>query len=206
MSFEQFISFVKESFELTEEQVRRFEALDSLYREWNARINVISRKDIDGIYSHHVLHSLAIAKYLGEESLDTAQMVKSRVCRYGKEPRAEFPCGVKSLKSQKRFLETLHHHVVHVGLPLEIPAHAAADGLFIDLVDLPVGCLAAGDGGLDYFGFSWFHIQCASSQFFPEEHSTVRGMLSSMTCSMTSTTMALRRSTSEGRASKTSSS
>ena len=69
MNFEQFISFVRESFELSEEQVRRFEALDGLYREWNAQINVISRKDIDGIYSHHVLHSLAIAKYLGEESL-----------------------------------------------------------------------------------------------------------------------------------------
>lgn len=70
MNAEQFISFARESFVLTDEQVRRFEALDGLYREWNAQINVISRKDIDGLYDHHVLHSLAIAKYLGEESLD----------------------------------------------------------------------------------------------------------------------------------------
>jgi len=70
MNSGQFISFVKESFDLSEEQVRRFEALDSLYREWNAQINVISRKDIDCLYDHHVLHSLTIAKYLGDESLD----------------------------------------------------------------------------------------------------------------------------------------
>lgn len=38
--------------------------LIELYKEWNARINVISRKDIDNIYEHHVLHSLAIAEYL----------------------------------------------------------------------------------------------------------------------------------------------
>lgn len=49
---------------LTAEQEERFAALDGLYREWNAKINVISRKDIDGLYEHHVLHSLAIARYL----------------------------------------------------------------------------------------------------------------------------------------------
>lgn len=48
--------------ELTAEQQRQFEALDALYRDWNAKINVISRKDIDNLYEHHVLHSLAIAK------------------------------------------------------------------------------------------------------------------------------------------------
>ena len=48
--------------ELTEEQQRQFEMLDALYRDWNAKINVISRKDIDQLYEHHVLHSLAIAK------------------------------------------------------------------------------------------------------------------------------------------------
>jgi 16S rRNA (guanine527-N7)-methyltransferase len=37
--------------------------LDPLYREWNEKINVISRKDIDHLYEHHVLHSLALAKY-----------------------------------------------------------------------------------------------------------------------------------------------
>lgn len=42
----------------------RFVAMDALYRDWNARINVISRKDMDGLYEHHILHSLAIAVYL----------------------------------------------------------------------------------------------------------------------------------------------
>ncbi len=48
--------------ELTAIQRQRFEALEPLYREWNSRINVISRKDMDQFYLHHVLHSLAIAK------------------------------------------------------------------------------------------------------------------------------------------------
>lgn len=47
---------------LTEEQRRRFDALQALYEDWNAKINVISRKDIGNLYLHHVLHSLAIAK------------------------------------------------------------------------------------------------------------------------------------------------
>ena len=49
---------------LSEEQQQQIAALDSLYREWNAKINVISRKDIDNLYEHHVLHSMAIAKML----------------------------------------------------------------------------------------------------------------------------------------------
>ena len=48
--------------QLTEEQMRQLQMLDELYRDWNAKINVISRKDIDNLYEHHVLHSLAIAK------------------------------------------------------------------------------------------------------------------------------------------------
>ena len=50
--------------QLTDVQERQFAALDALYHEWNAKINVISRKDIDNIYEHHVLHSLAIAHML----------------------------------------------------------------------------------------------------------------------------------------------
>ena len=49
---------------VTHEQEQRLKALEGLYREWNAKINVISRKDIDNVYEHHVLHSMAIAKYL----------------------------------------------------------------------------------------------------------------------------------------------
>ena len=59
---------------LTEEQKKQFEALDALYRDWNSKINVISRKDIDNLYEHHVLHALAIAKAInfrpGTEILD----------------------------------------------------------------------------------------------------------------------------------------
>ena len=59
---------------LTDEQKKQFAALDGLYRDWNAKINVISRKDIDNLYEHHVLHSLAIAKAInfrpGSEILD----------------------------------------------------------------------------------------------------------------------------------------
>lgn len=49
---------------LKEDQIIQFEQLWDLYQDWNAKINVISRKDIDNLYTHHVLHSLAIAKYL----------------------------------------------------------------------------------------------------------------------------------------------
>jgi 16S rRNA (guanine527-N7)-methyltransferase len=48
--------------DLTDIQKRQFEMLGELYRDWNAKINVISRKDIDSLYVKHVLHSLAIAK------------------------------------------------------------------------------------------------------------------------------------------------
>ena len=50
--------------DLSEEQRRQIAALDELYRDWNAKINVISRKDIDNLYEHHVLHSMAIAKII----------------------------------------------------------------------------------------------------------------------------------------------
>ena len=49
--------------ELSEAQLQQFSALDSLYHEWNEKINVISRKDIDNLYEHHVLHSLAIGRF-----------------------------------------------------------------------------------------------------------------------------------------------
>lgn len=49
---------------LSTRQVQQLSALYNLYHEWNAKINVISRKDIDNLYEHHVLHSLAIAKFV----------------------------------------------------------------------------------------------------------------------------------------------
>ena len=50
--------------DITEEQKKQFAALYDLYTEWNAKINVISRKDIENLYEHHVLHSLAIARII----------------------------------------------------------------------------------------------------------------------------------------------
>jgi|SRR6478609_7795708 16S rRNA (guanine527-N7)-methyltransferase len=47
--------------DFTETQLKQFEALDALYKDWNSKINVISRKDIDSLYEKHVLHSLSIA-------------------------------------------------------------------------------------------------------------------------------------------------
>lgn len=55
---------ISDYFQLTDTQEQQFAALDVLYRDWNSKINVISRKDIDNLYEHHVLHSLAIAKVL----------------------------------------------------------------------------------------------------------------------------------------------
>ncbi len=49
---------------LTDVQVSQFEALGDLYAEWNDKINVVSRKDIENLYERHVLHSLAIAKFI----------------------------------------------------------------------------------------------------------------------------------------------
>lgn len=60
--------------DLSNRQKEQFAALDDLYRFWNSRINLVSRKDIDMLYLHHILHSLAIARVIsflpGEKVLD----------------------------------------------------------------------------------------------------------------------------------------
>jgi len=53
---------IKQFPNLTENQIQQFQKLEALYQDWNAKINVISRKDINELYTKHVLHSLAIAK------------------------------------------------------------------------------------------------------------------------------------------------
>ena len=50
--------------DLSDNQILQFQKLQSLYEDWNAKINVISRKDIDELYTRHVLHSLGIAKII----------------------------------------------------------------------------------------------------------------------------------------------
>ena len=63
---------IKEHFEgITLEQQRQFEMLTPLYEDWNSKINVVSRKDIDKLQLHHVLHSLAIAKFVDMAELFT---------------------------------------------------------------------------------------------------------------------------------------
>lgn len=82
MTFEDFKDTVLAEFpEVTDSQMSQYEAMESLYREWNARINVISRKDMDGFYEHHVLHSLGIAAWWrrqgivnGSESLNVLDL------------------------------------------------------------------------------------------------------------------------------------
>ena len=69
------ISIIEKYFpNLSNVQKSQFAALDALYQDWNSKINVISRKDMDNFYEHHVLHSLGIAKFTdfadGTEILD----------------------------------------------------------------------------------------------------------------------------------------
>ena len=71
MTFKEFENIILEKFpETTPQQMERFRKMDALYRDWNSKINVVSRKDIDELYRHHVLHSLGIAAYLKTEMPD----------------------------------------------------------------------------------------------------------------------------------------
>lgn len=59
------IDIIKKYFkDLSDKQIKQFSLLYDLYQDWNAKINIISRKDIDNLYEHHVLHSMAIAKLI----------------------------------------------------------------------------------------------------------------------------------------------
>ena len=70
MQFDEFSNIVRVEFpDLTGEHMDRFRAMEALYIDWNSRINVISRKDMDGFYEHHVLHSLSIASYWRREGI-----------------------------------------------------------------------------------------------------------------------------------------
>lgn len=60
--------------DLSERQLEQFAALGDLYADWNSKINVISRRDIDNLYANHVLHSLAIAAFMGDVADGTTFM------------------------------------------------------------------------------------------------------------------------------------
>ena len=71
MTFNEFKTIIEEKFpEVTSAQMEQFRLMDELYRDWNSKINVVSRKDIDELYRHHVLHSLGIAAYLKAQMPD----------------------------------------------------------------------------------------------------------------------------------------
>lgn len=69
------IELIKKHFPgLSEQQLKQFAMMGELYPEWNANINVISRKDIDNLYPNHILHSLVIASFLKELTPGTSFM------------------------------------------------------------------------------------------------------------------------------------
>lgn len=71
MTFNEFKTIIEDKFpEVTERQMEQFRLMDGLYRDWNSKINVVSRKDIDELYRHHVLHSLGIAAFLKTQMPD----------------------------------------------------------------------------------------------------------------------------------------
>lgn len=71
MTFNEFKTIIEDKFpEVTERQMEQFRLMDGLYRDWNSKINVVSRKDIDELYRHHVLHSLGIAAFLKNQMPD----------------------------------------------------------------------------------------------------------------------------------------
>lgn len=71
MTFAEFKNIIETMFpEVSREQMERFRKMEQLYRDWNSKINVVSRKDIDELYRHHVLHSLCIAAYLKTQMPD----------------------------------------------------------------------------------------------------------------------------------------
>jgi len=77
MTYNEFKTIIGTRFpELTPQQMEQFSMMDALYREWNAKINVVSRKDIDELYRHHVLHSLGIAAYIRTKMPDVYERLR----------------------------------------------------------------------------------------------------------------------------------
>lgn len=77
MTFNEFKTIIEDRFpEVTPEQMEQFRKMEALYRDWNSKINVISRKDIDQLYRHHVLHSLGIAAYLKTQMPDVYEYMR----------------------------------------------------------------------------------------------------------------------------------
>ena len=75
--------------DLTQQQLQQLDALYALYTDWNAKINVISRKDIENLYPHHVLHSLGIVKMLRFKEGSTVMDLGGTFFRLCMEDRSE---------------------------------------------------------------------------------------------------------------------
>ena len=99
--------------DLTCRQKEQFAALYDLYYDWNSKINVISRKDIENLYEHHVLHSLAIAKYI---SLKPGTTVMDMGCGGG------FP----GISLAIMFPEVQFHLVDSIGKKVRVASEIAA--------------------------------------------------------------------------------
>ena len=77
MTYDEFKAIIEDKFpEVTAEQMEQFRQMDALYRDWNSKINVVSRKDIDELYRHHVLHSLGIAAYIKSAMPDVYERLR----------------------------------------------------------------------------------------------------------------------------------
>ena len=77
MTYGEFKKIMETEFpEVTPQQMEQFRKMDALYRDWNSKINVVSRKDIDELYRHHVQHSLGIAAYIKRTMPDVYERLR----------------------------------------------------------------------------------------------------------------------------------
>ena len=77
MTYNEFKKIMETEFpEVTPHQMEQFRKMDALYRDWNSKINVVSRKDIDELYRHHVQHSLGIAAYIKRTMPDVYERLR----------------------------------------------------------------------------------------------------------------------------------
>ena len=77
MTYDEFKEIIETEFpEVTPQQMEQFRKMDALYRDWNSKINVVSRKDIDELYRHHVQHSLGIAAYIKRTMPDVYERLR----------------------------------------------------------------------------------------------------------------------------------
>lgn len=77
MTYNEFKKIIETEFpEVTPQQMEQFRKMDALYRDWNSKINVVSRKDIDELYRHHVQHSLGIAAYIKRTMPDVYERLR----------------------------------------------------------------------------------------------------------------------------------